>query len=685
MKKIYPGLLAVVLFYTLTANAQVNYTYNAYQSTYVHLEDGITPALDNPTPVGYYEDDEGFANQIPIGFTFNFNNTNYTHLNINVNGFVTFGSNFTMNVGSRYSTNNLMNGPMQENIRPIIAPLWDDLRLKNNKCLSYAVKGNAPNRIFIVQWDSASWNYNLLDPAISFQMILHEGTNKVQFIYKALEGKLSDASASVGIATCSSCTGSFLSVTSIDKNAQISGLEENKYINSLPTTGTLIEFEPGKNELPSNVMVNAYNTHEITLSWNTSAIAEYDYAITTSPLQPLTFSTTNTPSATLQNLEKGKQYYLHVRTSTAAGKSGWVSIPAKTASYTTLPYVEKFEGISIPNNPEAIHIANPLGGNSWQTIAVPGVPAFNYAISYKGDNINNADAWFMLPAMQLTGGLTYRLQFKYRASDSLGGDQKLEVKIGKMMNNGMIGWQTIYKNVKINQLKFQDISKLFAAPTSDEYFIAFRCFSEKSNTAIWIDDIDVSKVKPLPIKMIAFSGFREGFVNKISWQTSAEFNNSSFELQRSSDGKNFTSINKIETKANNGTSSTTLNYSLIDNTPNTVDYYRLKVTDKESNDFYVQDIIKISSELPFLISAQKTYPNPATNVLNTVVYSKYKTVGIIKIMDNYGHIVKAYSINIEAGDNIIQTDISQFNRGMYFVKVENKIGKAGNAKSFIKQ
>lgn len=685
MKKIYVYLLHVILFFTIKANSQVNYIYNAYQTNYINLVNGTHPALDNPTPVGYYEDDEGFANQVPIGFTFNFNNTNYTHININVNGFVTFGSNFTMNVGNKYSTNNLMSGPMQEDIRPLIAPLWDDLRLKNNNCLSYSVKGSAPNRMFIVQWDSASWNYNLLDPAISFQMILHESSNKVQFVYKALDGKLSDASASVGIATCSTCTGSFLSVTSINKDAQLSGLTEFGYINTKPNTGTLLEFEPGKSELPKNVMVSEYNTNEITFSWNNSISSTYDYAITTSPLQPLTYTTTNNFSTTFSNLEPGKKYYLHVRTNAVSGKSGWVSIPATTASSAELPYTQKFDGINIPNNPKEIHIANPIGGNSWKTVSVPGLPAYNYAISYKGDNMNNADAWFMLPGMQLSGGLTYRLQFKYRASDTLGGNQKIEVKIGKMMNNGMIGWQTIYKNVKINQIKFQDASLLFAAPTSNEYFIAFRCISEKNNSAVWIDDIDVSKVKPLPIKLLTFNGFKENNVNKILWQTSAEYNNLKFELQRSTDGKHFTSIASIESKANNGTSNVSLNYSIVDYTANLVDYYRLKVMDKDSNSFEIQEIIKITGELPFAISAQKTFPNPATNMVNTLVYSKYKTTAVYKIINESGNIVKAETIIIEAGDNIIQTDISRFNKGVYYVKVENRIGKAGNAKSFIKQ
>ncbi|MCZ2225032.1 MAG: choice-of-anchor J domain-containing protein [Chitinophagales bacterium] len=676
-------IIFLVLFYN--ASAQVNYLFNSYQSSYTHLENGIHPPLDNPSPAGYYEEDEGFANQVPIGFTFKYNNTNYTHLNINVNGFVTFGEGFTPNVNDRYNTNNLMSGPMQENVRPLIAPFWADLWLKNTKCLSYTVKGLAPNRQFIVQWDSASWHYNMLEPAISFQMILSEGTNKIQFSYKALNGPEGTGDVSVGIATCSFCTGSFLSVNSVDGNARLSGVKEFKNFSSKPVTGTVIEFEPGKCEMPDDAMVSAYNNKEISFSWNTLIDAtEYNYAITTSPLQPITYNTTSSNTATFNNLDAGEQYYIHVRASNANGKSGWITIPTKTANVVSLPYSEKFENAAVPAVPEDIHIANPIGGNSWKTIVTNNVAPFNKAISIYGDNTNNSDAWFILPGMQFNGGLTYKLQFKYRASDTLGGDQKIEIRLGKMMNNAMSGWQTIYKNVKINQIKFKDTSFLFAAPTNDVYFIAFRCISAKSKSAIFIDDINVNKINPLPVKIISFTGKKEFYVNNITWQTSAEINNSYFELQRSLDGKNFTSIAKIDSKASNGSSSSILNYSYADYTPNMVNYYRLKIIDKAKNEYDGQNIIRIADQIPTKITLHRIFPNPAKNIANIVVYSTFNVKGTLQITDSYGRVVISNQIDLYNGDNILQVDISRLSTGNYYAKILGHIGELTKAKAFIK-
>jgi len=684
MKKIYLHLFIILLVLSYNANAQVNYLFNSFQSSYTPLENGIHPALDNPTPAGYYEEDEGFANQVPIGFTFKYNNTNYTHLNINVNGFVTFGEGFTPNVNDRYNTNNLMSGPIQENVRPLIAPFWADLWLKNTKCLSYAVKGLAPNRQFVVQWDSASWHYNMFEPAISFQMILFEGSNKIQFNYKSLEGSVGTGNVSVGIATCSICTGSFLSVNSIDGNARLSGVKEFKNFSSKPVTGTVIEFEAGKCEMPDNAIVNAYNNNEINFSWNTSINAEYDYAITTSPLQPIAYNTTSSPTANFKNLDAGEQYYIHVRASNTNGKSGWITVPTKTAYVVSLPYSEKFESAAVPAIPENMHIANPIGGSSWKTIVSSNTAPYNKAISIKGDNINNADAWFILPGMQIDGGLTYRLQFKYRASDTLGGYQKIEIRLGKMMNNAMIGWQTIYKNVKINQTKFQDTSLLFAPPTNDIYFIAFRCVSTKNNSSVWIDDIAVNRVNPLPVKIISFTGKKEFYANQISWQTSAEVNNNYFELQRSLDGKNFTSVAKIDSKAPNGTSNTTFNYTFSDYTSNMVNYYRLKIIDKARNEYEGQNVIKIAEQMPIRITTHKIYPNPASNIINVVVYSSFNVKGFLQITDSYGKIVLTNPVDIVSGDNVIVTDISKLSKGIYNARVLLNIGEQTKAKTFIK-
>ncbi len=49
----------------------------------------------------------------------------------------------------------------------------------------------------------------------------------------------------------------------------------------------------------------------------------------------------------------------------------------------------------------------------------------------------------------------------------------------------------------------------------------------------------------------------------VSWTTLSETNNDHFEIEASTNGKDFTTIANVESKASNGNSSTTINYAII--------------------------------------------------------------------------------------------------------------------------
>lgn len=58
----------------------------------------------------------------------------------------------------------------------------------------------------------------------------------------------------------------------------------------------------------------------------------------------------------------------------------------------------------------------------------------------------------------------------------------------------------------------------------------------------------------LPVELISFTGKTMGNTNSIQWMTASEINNAGFELHRSNDGKGFSQIAKLATKALNGQS-----------------------------------------------------------------------------------------------------------------------------------
>lgn len=66
----------------------------------------------------------------------------------------------------------------------------------------------------------------------------------------------------------------------------------------------------------------------------------------------------------------------------------------------------------------------------------------------------------------------------------------------------------------------------------------------------------------LPVNFGNINAIRKGNNLEISWVTTTEANNSHFEIEASIDGKNFTTIKTIESKATNGNSNSTINYDV---------------------------------------------------------------------------------------------------------------------------
>lgn len=138
--------------------------------------------------------------------------------------------------------------------------------------------------------------------------------------------------------------------------------------------------------------------------------------------------------------------------------------------------------------------------------------------------------------------------------------------------------------------------KINLSGNSDVAFVAYN-----ANT--------VSLVSPLPVNLTYFNGIVQNTQVNLSWQTATEINTSTFEVERSADGINYTTIGNINASGN---STVTKNYFFTDINPiNGTNYYRLKTKDidgKSSNSNVV--MIKISGASTSV--EIRIYPNPAT-------------------------------------------------------------------------
>ncbi|MBL0181988.1 MAG: T9SS type A sorting domain-containing protein [Chitinophagaceae bacterium] len=184
----------------------------------------------------------------------------------------------------------------------------------------------------------------------------------------------------------------------------------------------------------------------------------------------------------------------------------------------------------------------------------------------------------------------------------------------------------------------------------------------------------------LPVDLLSFSGYKDGSRNQLKWTTSTEQNNKGFEVQRSLDGVNYTSIGFVNSLAPGGSSSGQLNYTFADNSvTGSRQFYRLRQVDFDGNS-KLSNIVLLKSDKPSLITIDGMFPNPATTVVNMMLSSPVKDKVQMVILDVNGRIVKVQSLNVEAGSNTLPVNVAALAGGTYMVKLISSTGEVSTGK-----
>jgi len=139
---------------------------------------------------------------------------------------------------------------------------------------------------------------------------------------------------------------------------------------------------------------------------------------------------------------------------------------------------------------------------------------------------------------------------------------------------------------------------------------------------------------PLPLKLLSFTATPQaGKTNTslLNWTAAEQVNTSSFEIERSMDGNDYTQIGTLAAAGNFAGSKS---YSFVDaNAANGTNYYRLKMIDIDHN--FTYSPVKAVNFDAGALSLQIT-PNPAQNVC----YIKGLTQpAIVKLMDITGKVL----------------------------------------------
>ena len=180
----------------------------------------------------------------------------------------------------------------------------------------------------------------------------------------------------------------------------------------------------------------------------------------------------------------------------------------------------------------------------------------------------------------------------------------------------------------------------------------------------------VSSVTPLPVELISFEPKCIDNQTVIKWTTAAEINNSHFEIQHSTDGDSWSTIDSVQGAGN---SASVINYEhpVKVNSNQEVDYYRLKQVDFDGTSAH-SDIKPCICDGGLEITS--LYPNPSDGEVNILINSTEEGTLSLKIYDTLGKLIVNDVFTIQQGANVIN-NVIQGKGGKYFVSASLSDGK----------
>jgi hypothetical protein len=249
---------------------------------------------------------------------------------------------------------------------------------------------------------------------------------------------------------------------------------------------------------PAGEIASSIDGNSFLASWNAVAGAtDYQVDVSTSS----TFATT-LPSYTnlltggptslmITGLTPLTNYYFRIR-----AVDGNCGLNSNTGTATTLcgaypiPYYQNFDTTPVATLPNCFTLTD---GNSdgikWQvqnTLSSSTPNAYHLATNTAAAT----DDWFFLPGLNLTGGVTYRLKFKYNTTNAGSLVENLRVRMGTSPIAASMTI-TLTNLSNFTNTVYQTATVDFTPVTNDTYFLGFQGYSFANQSKILIDDISV--------------------------------------------------------------------------------------------------------------------------------------------------------------------------------------------------
>jgi Secretion system C-terminal sorting domain len=234
----------------------------------------------------------------------------------------------------------------------------------------------------------------------------------------------------------------------------------------------------------------------------------------------------------------------------------------------------------------------------------------------------------------------------------------------------------IYISAPIQVVKANDVNFSYfqnpPIPNGAQYRVLFDFKSSlncnQPNTKYILDEFSVIETSggPLPVRFNAFTAVQANGKVALKWQTAQELNNKTFEVQRKFATGGYQSIATVPTKAFNGNSGVSLDYS-IDDVENLTGkgqvYYRIKQIDLDgrANFSEIRSVRNNAKKITLSI-----YPNPGRDFVKLTIPGG-TGLADISITDAAGKEIRKWVSTMQKN-----MEINGLKPGLYSIRVNIK-------------
>ena len=176
----------------------------------------------------------------------------------------------------------------------------------------------------------------------------------------------------------------------------------------------------------------------------------------------------------------------------------------------------------------------------------------------------------------------------------------------------------------------------------------------------------------LPVEMTTFEALvQHGAWNDevaLRWKTVSESNNYGFEVQRSTNGKDFAKIGFV---AGAGSTNIARHYEFIDGDVDIATYhYRLRQIDTNGS-FSISEVKEITVTPPTSYALSQNYPNPFNPVTNIIFKMKEDNQVTIRVFDILGReVATLVERKMKAGTHNISFNATELPSGIYLYSMD---------------